>query len=200
MIRAGILVLLLCFALFPGWASADIYSWIDDQGTQHYTTDAGSIPEPYRTRVQTLSLPPAPSPPPAMDIPPSVPQRSIVKISFAADAPVLVGVKINGAGPVTMILDTGADRTLIRPSALEKIGVPRENASRVMIKGVTGTDYADAIWINSIEVGETKVGPLLVIVHEIELKGVEGLLGRDFLANFNVTIDPKEQIVTLTPN
>jgi hypothetical protein len=60
--------------------------------------------------------------------------------------------------------------------------------------------YAEAVWINSVEIEEAKVGPLLIIVHDADLKGAEGLLGRDFLANFNVTIDPKERIVTLAPN
>jgi predicted aspartyl protease len=99
-----------------------------------------------------------------------------------------------------MILDTGADRTLVRPSALSKLGVSIESATRIVIKGVTGTSHADAVWVNSVEVGEARVGPLLIIAHEADLKGAEGLLGRDFLATFTVTIDPKEQIVTLTPN
>jgi hypothetical protein len=75
-----------------------------------------------------------------------------------------------------------------------------ENSNRVAIKGVTGTSYAGAVWVNSLEVGEARVGPLLIIAHETDLKGADGLLGRDFLASFNVTIDPKEQVVTPTPN
>jgi len=56
------------------------------------------------------------------------------------------------------------------------------------------------VWVNSVEVEEARVGPLLIIVHEADLKGADGLLGRDFLAHFNVTIDAKERIVTLAPN
>jgi len=56
------------------------------------------------------------------------------------------------------------------------------------------------VWVNSVEVDEAKMGPLLVIAHEADLKGAEGLLGRDFLANFNVTIDSKEGVVTLAPH
>jgi hypothetical protein len=58
----------------------------------------------------------------------------------------------------------------------------------------------DAVWVNSVEVGEARVGPLLIIAHDADLKGADGLLGRDFLANFNVTIDSKERVVTLAPN
>ena len=69
-----------------------------------------------------------------------------------------------------------------------------------MLRGVTGKSYGDAVWVSSVEVGEAKVGPLLIIAHDADLKGADGLLGRDFLANFNVTIDSKEHVVTLAPN
>ncbi len=65
---------------------------------------------------------------------------------------------------------------------------------------MTGTSDADAVWVNSLEVGEAKVGPLLVIAHDANLHGADGLLGRDFLGHFNVTIDSKKQVVTLQPN
>jgi predicted aspartyl protease len=111
-----------------------------------------------------------------------------------------VSAKINGDGPITLILDTGADRTVVAPSALSRLGVSFENAYRGVVRGVTGASYAQAVWVTSVEVGEASVGPLLIIVHEVDLHGVDGLLGRDFLANFNVMIDSKEQIVTLSPN
>jgi len=69
-----------------------------------------------------------------------------------------------------------------------------------VLRGVTGASYVEAIWVNSVEVEEARVGPLLIIVHEADLKEADGLLGRDFLAHFNVTIDAKERIVTLAPN
>jgi hypothetical protein len=69
-----------------------------------------------------------------------------------------------------------------------------------VVRGVTGKSYAEAVWVNSLEIEEAKVGPLLIIAHDADLKGADGLLGRDFLANFNVTIDSKERIVTLAPN
>jgi predicted aspartyl protease len=198
MFRIIFAVFLFMVVLLGGEARADIYSWMDDQGTQHYTTRYESIPEPYRPRAQTLSLPQ--SPPPPQNLKPGPPARGTTRISFMSGSPVLAAARINGAGPVTLILDTGADRTLVKASVLSGLGISIENSNRVAIKGVTGTDYATAVWVNSVEVGEAKVGPLLIIAHDTDLKGADGLLGRDFLASFNVTIDPKEQIVTLTPN
>jgi hypothetical protein len=184
--------------LLPALALGDIYYWVDDQGTQYYTTRLESIPEPYRSKAISLPLPTSPPVPPELTPRPS--PRGLTKIPFTRGSPVLVSVKINGAGSITLILDTGADRTLVAPSALSRLGISTENALRGVIRGVTGASYAEAVWVNSVEVEEARVGPLLIIVHDADLKGADGLLGRDFLANFNVTIDSKEQVVTLAPN
>lgn len=196
--RSWTTALILISILIPGVALAEIYYWVDDQGTQYYTTSLESIPERYRSNAQLLSLPTSPPAPPELQSSPL--QKGFIKIPFSPGSPVLVSAKINGAGPITLILDTGADRTLVRLSALRKLGISNENTTRVVLKGVTGESDVDAVWVNSVEVGEARVGPLLIIAHDADLKGADGLLGRDFLANFNVTIDSKERVVTLVSN
>ncbi len=188
--------LILIFILIPGLVLAGIYYWTDDQGVQYYTTRFENIPEAYRSNAHRM---------PTLTSPPTTPQpqsgpsaKGLVKIPFTPGSPVLVSAKINGAGPVTLILDTGSDRTLVAPSALSKLGISTENRYRAVIKGVTGTSDADAVWVNSLEVGEAKVGPLLIIAHDAEFNGADGLLGRDFLDNFKLTIDPKKQVLTLS--
>jgi hypothetical protein len=188
----------LIFMLLPARALGDIYYWVDDQGTQHYNTRLESIPESYRSKTIPLSLPTSPPVPP--EITPRSSPTGSTKISFTPGSPVLVSAKINGSGPITLILDTGADRTMVAPSVLSRLGISFENALRGVVRGVTGVSYAEAVWVNSVEIEEAKVGPLLIIAHDADLKGADGLLGRDFLASFNVTIDSKEQVVTLAPN
>jgi len=190
--------ILISSLVFLRPALADIYYWVDDQGTQYYTTTLENIPESYRSQAQQLSLPTSPPVPP--ELTPNTPRKSVISISFKPGSPILVSTKINGNGPITMILDTGSDRTLVAPSTLLNLGVSMENPQRGILKGATGMSYADAIWVNSVEVGETKVGPLLILAHDAKLKGADGLLGRDFLVNFDVRIDSKEGVVTLTPN
>ena len=58
--------ILICSLLFVKPALADIYYWADGQGTQHYTTSLESIPEPYRSNAQQLSLPTSPPVPPEL--------------------------------------------------------------------------------------------------------------------------------------
>ena len=191
-------LILICYLLLSKPALADIYYWVDDQGTQYYTTRLEGIPEPYRSKAQQLSLPTSPPVPP--ELTPNIPQKSPMKISFKPGSPILVSAKINGAGPITLILDTGSDRTLVALSALSNLGISTENTLKGILKGVTGMSYADAIWVNSVEVGDVRVGPFLIIVHDAKLKGADGLLGRDFLANFDVRIDSKEGVAILAPN
>lgn len=196
--RARTAALILICIFLPELVLADIYYWIDDQGTQHYTTRLETIPEPYRSKATPLPLPTSPPVPP--EITPRSSPKGVAKISFTPGSPVLVIAKINGGGPITLILDTGADRTMVTPSALLRLGISFENSLRGVVRGITGASYAEAVWVNSVEIEEAKVGPLLIIAHDADLKGADGLLGRDFLANFNVTIDAKERIVTLAPN
>ena len=193
--RSWTAAFILISMLVPGAAWAEIYYWVDDGGIQYYTTSPETIPEPYRSRAQALSLPKSPPAPP--ELTPSSSPRGSIKIPFHPGSLVLVSAKINGAGPITLILDTGADRTLIRLSAVRALGMANEKTTRIILRGVTGESDVDAVWVNAVEVGEVKVGPLLIIAHDADLKGADGLLGRDFLAHFNVMIDSKEGVVTL---
>jgi hypothetical protein len=168
-IRAWI-ALSLIVALFPGVATAQLQRWVDDEGTIHYTAPPG----------ERDPLPP----------------RG-VKIPFSAGSPILLQAKINGVGAVLLILDTGAERTMVRPESLWKLGIPTHDARPHRIRGVGGTVQAAGMWVQLVEVGETRVGPLFLVLHDVKLRQADGLLGRDFLDHFTVTIDVKEGVVTL---
>ena len=183
---------LLLITLLPGWAWAQMYQWEDEQGTVHYTNELQSVPEPFRSRARFV--PASPMAPPAV-----APAQGITRIPFTPGSPILVSARINGVGPVTLILDTGADRTMLTPMALWRLGISTDNAPPAEIRGVTGTAQGQLVQVASVEVGNAKAGPLLIIAHDADLKQAEGLLGRDFLERFTVTIDAKERVVTLVP-
>ena len=192
--RRWITILLLVSWLLPGPAGAEVYHWVDEQGTHHYTTGLESVPERYRAEARPL-----PGPTQVESQPGSFPAR-VASLTFTPGSPILVSAKINGAGPVTLVLDTGADRTVVAPAALWRLGISTASAFRAEIKGVTGASPAEMVWVNSVQVGEALVGPLPIVVHDADLKQAEGLLGRDFLSLFTVTIDTKAGVVTLTRN
>ncbi|PYM05696.1 MAG: hypothetical protein DMD82_10415 [Candidatus Rokuibacteriota bacterium] len=169
-VRTLLLVLLM---LTPdGPASAQLQRWVDEQGTEHYTAPPGD-PEPLAPRG--------------------------TRIPFTPGSPVLIGAMISGRGPITLILDTGADRTVVTPQALSRLGISTDNARPARIKGVGGTVDAYGIWVDAIQVGDAKAGPFLVIAHDASINDADGILARDFLDNFKVTIDAGQGVVTLEP-
>ena len=183
---------LLLIALVPGRAQAQMYQWEDEQGTVHYTNELQNVPEPFRSRARFV--PASPMAPPAV-----APAQGITRIPFTPGSPILVNARINGAGPVTLILDTGADRTMLTPMALWRLGISTAGAPQAEIRGVTGTARGELVRVDSVEVGDARAGPLLILAHDADLKQAEGLLGRDFLERFTVTIDANERVVTLVP-
>jgi hypothetical protein len=99
-----------------------------------------------------------------------------------------------------LLLDTGADRTLVSPRTLVAAGVSlvRPVATGQMV-GVTGGTDVPVVRIGSLEVGEARVGAMLVLSHHVNQSGIDGLLGRDFLEQFHVTIDSRSGLVTIAP-
>ncbi|HVC65405.1 MAG TPA: retropepsin-like aspartic protease, partial [Candidatus Dormibacteraeota bacterium] len=144
--------------------------------------------------------PPAPAPATPEPAAPSAAPAGVARIPFTPGQPIVVSAKINGGGTTQLILDTGAQGTLISPTALAALGISYRNAVRGSIKGVTGDANVLAVRIESIEVEGARFGPLMVVSHDSSLgAGRDGLLGRDFLDNFIVTIDSAARVVTLTP-
>ena len=176
---------------------AQVYHWVDDQDVVHYTTGLESVPERYRAAARAMAVSPVESPAPGA---PAAARAGTTTIPFVAGAPILVAAQINGAGPVTLILDTGADRTMVAPAALARLGIFAPNTYGAEVRGVTGATRAGVLWIESLDVGGARAGPLAIVAHDAGLPQADGLLGRDFLSLFSVTIDARASIVTLEPN
>lgn len=187
---------LLSGALTP--ASAQIYRWTDERGEVRFSQGIQSVPPQFRGGAVMMSGPSAPATPEPSAA--SSPPAGVARIPFTPGQPIMVSAKINGGGTTQLILDTGAQGTLISPTALAALGISYRNAVRGSIKGVTGDANVLAVRIESIEVEGARFGPLMVVSHDSGLgSGRDGLLGRDFLDNFIVTIDSAARVVTLTP-
>lgn len=184
-------------------ALAQIYRWTDERGDTRYSQGIHSVPPQFRGGAVMMSPPgqpaaPAPDAPDAAAVSSSA--AGAARIPFTPGQPIVVTARINGGGAAQLILDTGAQGTVISPTALAALGVSYRNAVRGSIKGVTGDASVLAVRVESIEVEGARFGPLMVVSHDAGLgSGRDGLLGRDFLDNFIVTIDSSARLVTLTP-
>ena len=195
--RTAVAFLTLTLILAPA-AHAQMYRWTDDNGETHFGQGPESVPERYRSRgrsIGSVDPPPVPSGPVEASV-----TDGVTRFAFVPGRPIMVTAKINGRGLVQLQLDTGATGTVIRPVALFGLGVSYRDAPRVTIRGVTGTMSAYVVILESLDVGGAHVGPLRVISHDTGFRdGSDGLLGRDFLSHFRITIDNARGVVELTP-
>lgn len=196
MLRVALAALTLLAIAAP--ASAQFFRWTDEHGVTHYGEGLDAVPERYRATAVPLGL--RNSPPSSSSA--GVPQqaRGTTVIRYTPGHPIMVDVRINGNASARLLLDTGADRTLIAPRALVAAGVSitRPIATGKMT-GVTGTDRIDYVVLDSLEVGESRVARMPIAVYEMSLARGDGLLGRDFLDRFNVSIDAARGEVRLAP-
>ena len=178
-----------------------LYTWTDENGVTHYTADPWSIPLKYRP-VDLPQQPPVPSPRTAAEPTPStVGSKAATVVQFTPGEPIVVTARLNGV-PMTLLLDTGADRTLVSPAAAARAGYERTivpGGSSVRILGVTGSVVAAQVIVPVLDIAGASLGPLWLIVHDAGLGGVDGLLGRDVLDAFTVTIDAAAGRATLIP-
>lgn len=199
--RAVAVLLAVLLALWrPVTADAQIYRWVDDNGVPHFADGIDSIPDRYRARAVPLGLKNAPPAGPSASEGGKPAVSGGTTIRFVPGQRIMVDVKINGNADAKLMLDTGADRTLISPRALQAAGVRLAGpATTGQIVGATGSERIQFVVIDSLEVGEARVGRMSVGSHNLPTEAGDGLLGRDFLDQFNVNIDSARGVVTLSP-
>jgi hypothetical protein len=181
----------LALLLSAGPAAAQLYRWTDAAGTVHYTTDPSTIPPAHRDGARDIG---APTPGPVVAPPPAA---AGVVIPYTG-GPLVVDASLNGV-PLRLIVDTGADRTLISPAAMARAGFDPAQGMPVRIQGVTGDAAAMLVQVPRLDVAGIQVGPVAVIAHALASAGADGLLGRDVLDAFTVTVDAAARRALLVP-
>jgi aspartyl protease len=202
MLRRAALALTLTVLTTP--ATAEIVKYTDDRGITHYVEGIQSVPQPYRARAIPLGLnndgsgaPPRGATDAAGFASGSV--KGGATIRYAPGQRIIVNATVNGSTSAQLLLDTGADRTMINPRVLAAAGVSLARpVGSATVTGVGGAQEMQFVTINSLDVAGATVGRLTVAAHGVDGAG-DGLLGRDFLDQFSVNIDSAKGMVTLTP-
>jgi predicted aspartyl protease len=125
--------------------------------------------------------------------------RPAVPVAVDRHGGVFVDVLVNGAGPFTFLLDTGAARSLVADDLARELGAPVVARSEVVTSA--GSDMRLVVRVASIAIASSRVdGVLAPIVPAPRLarlgRGVRGLLGQDFLSAFNYTLDYRRSRLT----
>jgi predicted aspartyl protease len=106
-------------------------------------------------------------------------------------------VHIDGKGPFRLVLDTGANRSVITQTTARRLGKTIDTATRVQLHGVTGTAQVPMVEIESVEVGDMALGAHRMPVVEDVFGGAEGALGNEGLADKRIFIDFRNDNISI---
>jgi predicted aspartyl protease len=107
-------------------------------------------------------------------------------------------VYIDGKGPFRLVLDTGANRSVVTYQTAQRLGkLVDPSSATVQLHGVTGTARVPTIKIDSLEVGDLLLNSrTMPVVHDV-FGGAEGALGTEGLADKRIFIDFKNDSISI---
>lgn len=97
-----------------------------------------------------------------------------------------VQVLINGQGPFTFALDTGATQTIVSPQLADQLALPR-SAEPIQLQGLLGIEAAQPTQLDAIHIGPhqtAQLDALIIASPLIERMQVDGLMGQNFLNQY----------------
>lgn len=198
-----IILVMMILAILVSSSYGEMYKWVDERGTLHFTDDPSNIPEKYRPDAETRKPPEETSTSKPKEIPKASPPlkvsepEGIVVDLVRKHELMLAEAVLNGAIRQYFIVDTGASFTLIsRPTARELGITIDENTPVIPIFTASSLVFAPLVTLKSIRVGEAEVENVDVLVHNMPSDSA-GLLGNSFLNKFKVVIDSVNGKMTL---
>jgi predicted aspartyl protease len=102
----------------------------------------------------------------------------------------VVPVELNGQGPFYFLLDTGAARSALAQSALERLGMSGDENQQVFIRGVNGRSRVPTVVVDSFRVGDMEFrAHRLPVLRTRLLDGLDGILSMSPLRATHLTAD-----------
>ncbi len=115
-------------------------------------------------------------------------------IALSIDAPgaVIVPASIDGAGPFPFLLDTGSSHSVVSRSLAARLGLAF--VARTTVLTSTGSEVRPVVRLDQVRIGPSRSEGLLASVAPTPqlaaiARGIEGIIGQDFLSAFNYTLD-----------
>lgn len=102
---------------------------------------------------------------------------------------VLAPVTINGQGPFRMIVDTGANQSVLTTRLARTLGLVVDSHVPVKLSGVTGSIMVPTASVDRFETGDLRQQGLRLPVMNSVMGGAEGVLGMDGFDGMRVSVD-----------
>ena len=181
----------------------EMYKWVDEKGTVHFTDDISSVPEEHRERVEDRKAPKeTAAPEPKEKLSPSPTSKAPEPERFEASLLrrhelLLAEVVLNGRVRQYFIIDTGASFTVINWQTAKDLGLNiNESTPFIPIFTASQRILTPLVTLRSIQVGSAEVENVDVLIHNLPSASA-GLLGNSFLNKFRVVIDSANGKMTL---
>jgi hypothetical protein len=113
---------------------------------------------------------------------------------------IVVQAMVNGAGPFNFLLDTGSTRTVIDPELARQLQAPA--IGNVALTTVLHIREDKLVQLEDVRLGKASVPGSTAVVDKLLRQkmlapGIRGILGEDFLSNFDLLIDYKARTLRL---
>lgn len=122
----------------------------------------------------------------AVNPPPPAPDAAL-QAGFDPVQRMTVPVTVEGAGPFTFVVDTGANRSVLSAETAQRLGLP--SAGTAAIHGIAGVEPAETVSVRRMTVGSVVTGRLRMPLVARRDLGADGLLGVDVLTRRDVMLD-----------
>ncbi|MET9135180.1 retropepsin-like aspartic protease [Streptomyces antibioticus] len=112
-----------------------------------------------------------------------------------------VPVTLDGQGPFSFALDTGASTSVVDENVADRVGL-EHTGERRPVSGVLGTGEVPVARVDRWQVGDIRLDPGEVTVIDLGQPrgggGIQGLLGSDVLSDFgSITVDYDDGLLTV---
>ncbi|MBI4829089.1 MAG: clan AA aspartic protease [Nitrospinae bacterium] len=196
-------------------APAGVYRFVDDQGQAHYVDSPGLVPLKYRNQVEEKVY----KKPDASTVAPQLETEESGLSSTAPEAArgalkrfeipyqpyeggarrIIIPVTFNNSVTAPMLLDTGAPGIIISDELAEKLGLFDRDVGMLLSRagGIGGVVPAKLTIVDTVEVGGARAEFLPTTITDSISNAFEGLVGMDFMANYDISIDTRRHVLLL---
>jgi clan AA aspartic protease (TIGR02281 family) len=200
-----ILSFILLIVMVPS-SYGEMYKWVDEKGTVHFTDDLSKIPEKYRpdaeTRKPTIEISTPVVKDKSIPFPPSKAEKPFepkgAEVDLLRRGEVwTTEVLLNERVKRHLIVDSGASFILINPQLAKELDITiDENTPSIPMTTVSGYILTPLVTLKSVRVGKAEVENVEAVIYTMP-SGESGLLGNSFLNKYRVTLDSIQGKMTL---
>jgi clan AA aspartic protease (TIGR02281 family) len=199
------LIIIILVFLVPS-SYGEMYKWVDEKGTVHFTDDLSNIPEKYREDAETRKPSKEIRPPEMEDKSLSSPPSEGPKLSVSEGVEVdllrrgeiwITEVLLNERVKRHLVVDSGASFMLINPQIAKELDMTvNENTPLIPMTTVSGYILVPLVTLKSVRIGKAQAENIETVIYTLP-SGGDGLLGNSFLKKYRMTIDSIQGKMTL---